>query len=340
MKESFKNEVDQIPVPEKKLDAAIDSAIRRGKKKRWSFAKKSSYSAGAAAALFCLFIGSAFVSPTMAEVAAKIPFLNQIFESEPVFQIIAEELREDYKVDGVGMSFNPKKEFTVAVTGSEEYYSDVKGEIEERVGDLLASRGFDAFTIKVYRQEPFESTPEQEEDELKTSKLLSVVQEGLKEYDFEILSVGGSYTDDRKTVELDIPNTETRTAELAEIVNKLVQNEGMDKVEVSFRKIDMEKQEQDGRWQNVISTIGEGLMGRKEYKVKGVGYSNHPSPMTVFVTLQVPASDGEAKDLAAETEKTVNEFIQSEEAKAAVQDDPYKIVIYSKDKEILLETDY
>jgi hypothetical protein len=340
MNESFKHEVDQIPVPQKKLDAAIDSAIRRGKKKRSGFAKKSAYSVVAAAALFCLFIGSAFVSPTMAEVASKIPFLKQIFESEPIFQTIADELREEYQVDGVGMSYNPKKEFTVAVTGSEEYYSSVKGEIKKRVEDLLASRGYDAFTIKVYRQEPYVSTPEQEMDEQSTRELLTVVQEGLKDYDFDILTFGGSYTDERKSVELDIPKTETRTEELEEIVIRLVQDQGMEKVEVSFNKIDMEKQEQQIRWQPVITTISEGLMGRKEYEIKGVGYSNHPSPMTVFVTLQVPASDSEAKDLAAETEKTVNEFIQSEEAKEAVQDDRYKIVIYSKDKEVLLETDY
>ncbi|MGF2614424.1 DUF4030 domain-containing protein [Rossellomorea vietnamensis] len=340
MKESFKNEVEQIAVPEQKLDAAIHSAIRRGKKKRRSFARKSAYSAGTAAALFCLFIGSGFVSPAMAEVASKIPFLNQIFESEPAFLTISEELRKEYKVDATGMSYHPKKEFTVAVTGSEDYYKSVKGEIEERVEDLLAAHGYDALTIDVYHQKPFVPTPEQEQDEKMTRNLLNVIHDGLEESDFNILSVGGSYTNERKTLELQIPETETRTEELKSIVDNLIQEAGLEPVQLTLTKSDMDKQEQEGRWQPVITTISDGLMGRKDYKVKGVGYSNHPEPMTIFITLQLPASDSDAKELAERTEKTVNEFIQSEEAKEAVGDDPYTIVIYSKNREVLLEADY
>lgn len=340
MKDSFKHEVDQIPVPEKKLDAAIDSAIRRGKRKRWGFPKNTAYSAGAAAALFCMFIGSAFVSPTMADMASKLPLLDQLFESKPVFQIITEELREDYEVDAMGMSYTPKKEFTVEVTGSEEYFSEMKGEIENRVEELLATRGYDAFSIKVYREEPHHNTPEQEHQEHLNRALRNTVHEGLKNYDFEILSVGGVYSEDRKVVTLDIPDTETRTAEIEAAVQKLVQDAGMNKVQVSFQKVDMQKSEQNHRWTPVITTISEGLMGRKDFQVKRITKSNDTGSITVFVTLDLPASDSGAKELAAQTENTVNEFIQSEEAKEAVQDDSYKIVIYSKDKEVLLETAY
>ncbi|WP_409252760.1 DUF4030 domain-containing protein [Bacillus sp. SCS-153A] len=340
MNDSFKHEVDRITVPEKKLDAAIDSAIRRGKRKRWGFAKKTAYSAGAPAALFCLFIGSAFVSPTMADMASKLPLLNQLFESKPVFQIITEELREDYEVDAMGMSYSPKKEFTVAVTGSEEYYLSMRGEIEERVEELLAARGYDAFSIKVYREEPHQNTPEQEHQEHLNRTLLNTVHEGLKDYDFEILTVGGSYSDDRKVVTLAIPDTETRTAEIEEIVQKLVQDAGLDNVQVSFQKIDREKSKQAHRWTPVITTISEGLMGRKDFHVKGITKSNDTESTTVFVTLDLPASDGEAEGFAAEIEKAVNEFIQSDEAKEAVQDDSYTIVIYSKEKEVLLKTSY
>ncbi|TYS16987.1 DUF4030 domain-containing protein [Rossellomorea vietnamensis] len=238
------------------------------------------------------------------------------------------------------MSYHPKKEFTVGVTGSEEYYKSVKGKIEERVEDLLAAHGYDAFTIDVYHQELYVNTPEQEQDETMTRNLLNIMHDGLKEYDFNILSVGGSYTEERKAIELQIPKTETRTEELKSIVDNLIQEAGLEPVELTITKSDMEKQEQEGRWHPIISTISERMMARKDYKVKGTGYSIHPSPMTVFVTLQVPASDSDAKELAERTEKTVNEFIQSEEAKAAVKDDSYKIVIYSKDREILLETDY
>ncbi|RIW34007.1 DUF4030 domain-containing protein [Bacillus salacetis] len=342
MKDSFKNQVDQIPVPEKRLDAAIDSAIRRGKKKRWSFAKKTGFSAGAAAVLFCLFIGSAFVSPTMAEFASKLPFLNQVFESKPIHEVVSEALRKNYEVDGIGMSYSPKKEFFVTVVGSEDYYESVKADIQEQVEGILASRGYDAFKVKVERPPNRDHAidPESEEMERKSETLMQALQEKLKDSDYAILSYGTSFLDKKPAVELDIPNTETRTDEIEQIIQEIANEQQLGEVPVNFHKIDMAKREQEGRWQQVITTIGEGLMGRKDYQVKGVGYSNHPSPMTVFVTLQLPASDSAAKDLAKETEQTVNEFIRSDEAEEMIKDDPYKIVIYSKDKEVLLETEY
>ncbi|MGD7023987.1 DUF4030 domain-containing protein [Rossellomorea vietnamensis] len=342
MSDSFKKEVNQIKIPEKKLDAAISSAIHRGRRKRWSTAKKAGLTTGAAAVLFCLFIASAFVSPTMAEFASKLPFLNQVFESKPIHEVVSEKLSEEYDVEGIGMSYSPKKEFYVTVIGSQEYYESVKDDIKEQVEETLASRGYDAFKVKVEqpRNSDHAVDPESEEMARKSEELMQAVQENMKESDYAILSLGTSFLDNKLAVELDIPNTETRTAEIEQIIQEIANEQQLGEVPVNFHMIDMKKREQEGRWQPIISTIGEGMMARKDFKVKGIGYSNHPAPMTVFVTLQVPVSDSDAKELAERTEKTVNEFIQSEEAKEAVKDDPYKIVIYSKDREILLETDY
>ncbi|WP_456272531.1 DUF4030 domain-containing protein [Bacillus sp. AK031] len=338
MKDSFKKQFDHIPVPERKLDAAIESAIQRGKKKRWSFAKKAGFSATAAAILFCLFIASAFVSPTMADFASKLPFLNQIFESKPIHEVVSEELRGKYDVDGIGMSYAPKKEFHVTVVGSEDYYNSVKDDIEEQVEEILASRGYDAFKVKVSMplNRGHEIDHERDAEFARMSdKLMQATQEKLKAYEDSILSFGTSFNDNKLAVEMDISNTETRTAEIEEIIQEIANEQQLGEVPVNFHKIDMEKREQEGRWSPIISTIGEGMMARKEFKVKGIGYSNHPAPMTVFVTLSLPASDKEAKEYAEKAEKMVVEFIESEEAEEAVQDDPYKVVIYSKEREVL-----
>ncbi|TYR73704.1 DUF4030 domain-containing protein [Rossellomorea vietnamensis] len=343
MSDSFKKEVNQIKIPEKKLDAAISSAIHRGRRKRWSTAKKAGLTTGAAAVLFCLFIASAFVSPTMAEFASKLPFLNQVFESKPIHEVVSEKLSEEYDVDGIGMSYSPKKEFYVTVIGSQEYYESVKDDIKEQVEEILASRGYDAFKVKISM--PLNrgheiDTESDSEFARKSDRLMQAMGEKLKEYEDTILSSYTSFKGKRLTAEIEISKTETRTAEIEQIIQEIANEQQLGEVPVNFHKIDIKKREQEGRWQPIISTISEGMMARKEYKVKGIGYSNHPSPMTVFVTLQVPASDSDAKELAERTEETVNEFIQSEDAKEAVKDDPYKIVIYSKDREILLETNY
>lgn len=334
MKDQFQKEINKIPVPEKQLDLAIESAILKGKKKKWSIGKKIGYLSGAAVLLFGLFIGSAFLSPTMAEVASKILYLNRIFETKPIVEVLSEKLRGEYEIDGIGMQLIPKKTISVAIVGSDEYYESVKDEVEEIIEDTLASKNYDAFKIDVYKQELQMETrdPKQLKYERESKELMDAIRDELEKHDFAILTYGVRNNDIEKVVELDIPNTEKRTDRIKKIVQTIIDKEEMGNFSIKFHKVDMEKREQEQRWYPVIDTIAEGLMGNKKYKVKGIGYSNHPSPMTITIKTKVKSTDPDAKELGAEIEKIVVDFITSKEAKEAVGDDPYKIIVYSKDK--------
>ncbi|SMQ80870.1 protein of unknown function [Bacillus sp. OV166] len=76
----LKEEMERIPVPFEKLDLIIEQTInekflpKRKKKKRKVF-----YSLSAAILAFGLFLGSAFVSPTMARVVSQIPLIGSVF---------------------------------------------------------------------------------------------------------------------------------------------------------------------------------------------------------------------------------------------------------------------
>ncbi|MBA2876261.1 DUF4030 domain-containing protein [Thermaerobacillus caldiproteolyticus] len=333
----LKKEADKISIPEKELNDAIQSAILKGKKKKWSLRKKIAYFSGAAVLLFGLFIGSAFISPTMAEVASKIPYLNQLFESKPIIDVISEELRRKYNIDSVGIQLIPKKKVEVAIVGTEEYYNDVKDDVEKTVKDILASRNYDAFTVNVYKQNLYREIedPKQLEFERQSGELMDAIYEELEKYDFTVLSVGVRNNDKEKLVELDVPNTEPKVDEIKKVVQSVIESKNIGAFPIKIHKIDMEKREQEARWRTVIKTIAEGLMSQKEYKVKGVGYSNHPSPMTITIKTTVSSSDPEARELGNKIEKMVVDFINSKEAKKAVKDDPYKIIVYSKDKKEL-----
>jgi hypothetical protein len=333
----LKKEVDKISIPEKELNDAIQSAIRKGKKKKWSLRKKIIYFSGAAVLLFGLFIGSAFISPTMAEVASKIPYLNQLFVSKPIIDVISEELRRKYNIDGVGIQLIPKKKVEVAIVGTEEYYNDVKDDVEKTIKDILTSRNYDAFTVNVYKQNPYRGieNPKQLEFDRQSGELMDAIYEELEKYDFTVLSVGVRNNDKEKLVELDVPNTEPRVDEIKKVVQSVIEEKNIGAFSIKVYKIDMEKREQEARWRTVIQTIAEGLMSQKEYKVKGVGYSNHPSPMTITIKTTVSSSAPEARELGNKIEKMVVDFINSTEAKKAVKDDPYKIIVYSKDKKEL-----
>ena len=82
-------------------------------KKQWTFWKKAGVTTAAIAASFMLFVGSGFVSPTMAKMVAKIPPLNSIFESHE--RDLSELLTQALKKEGY-----PVKQVTEFVGGKNE----------------------------------------------------------------------------------------------------------------------------------------------------------------------------------------------------------------------------
>ncbi|WP_338368128.1 DUF4179 domain-containing protein, partial [Enterococcus faecium] len=155
---TVKEEVDKIKIPEDKLDQAIEFGLKRGKKSKRGVGKKVLYICSAAVLLFGLLIGSTFVSPAMARVVSKIPYLGQIFENEnDVLYVISEELREKgYKNTGAGVSF-PEKEIIIEIEGSEKYFDTVKADVEKIARNILQSRNYDAYTLKVNKSRTDES---------------------------------------------------------------------------------------------------------------------------------------------------------------------------------------
>lgn len=83
---SFKNQIDGIHVPTEKLDEIITKTVQEHTPKRkQSLRRKFVYSASAAVVAFGLLVGSATVSPVMADIVSKIPLIGSIFsESDDI----------------------------------------------------------------------------------------------------------------------------------------------------------------------------------------------------------------------------------------------------------------
>jgi Protein of unknown function (DUF4030) len=337
---NVKKEVDKIKIPEDKLDQAIEYAIKRGKKKQRNLGKKFIYFSSTAVLLFSLIIGSAFVSPAMAKVVSKIPYLGQIFESKSVVMIISDELHENgYKFVGAGVSY-PEKEITIGIKGSEKHFDNVKGDIENIAKDILKSRDYDAYTVKVTRYREHVDVPHSEEDKKQMEE-----QEKRNKMDNEILLaldkarekynlLGTGIDSLKKIVEVEIPDTEKRTDEIESYVQNIIQLKTNDQFTIKFKKVNMKKREQDRRWMEILHVVSEDLLGKKDYKVRMVGYSVHPEPeIQMFITLS--SSNKNTKAFAQQLEKIIDDFLQSEKMKSRVKNDPYHITIYSKEDKII-----
>ncbi|WP_144554228.1 DUF4030 domain-containing protein [Peribacillus simplex] len=297
--------------------------------KKVSLIRKLAYSSIALIILFGLFISSAFVSPAMAKVASKIPYLGQIFENKNnIVLLISEELRaKGYKKTGVGVSF-PKKEIEIAIQGSEKYFDDVKSDVDDITKDILKSKGYDAYTVKVSRYTERVDVPHSEEDKKQLEILLSLDKASEK---YKLLGIGILA---QKIVEVEIPDTEKRTDEIEQYVQNIIQLKTNDQYTVKFKKVNMKKREQEGRWSDILDTVSEDLLGKKDYNVRMVGYSVHPEPeIQMFITLS--RSDENAKAFAQQLEKIIDDFLQSEQMKSRVKNDPYHITIFDKDDKII-----
>jgi hypothetical protein len=303
--------------------------------KKVSLIRKLTYSGIVMIILFGLFISSAFVSPVMAEVVSKIPFLSSIINTKSVGTIINEELSErGYKFSGPNINY-PNKTITITVEGSNQYYKSVKVEIEGIVKDVLQSNNYDAYKVKIERYKEFDSQFSEEdkkqiEEQRKQYKKDLVLWKALDEV-FEkhhILKYGIS---SNKTIEIALPDTETNTDEIKKEINNILQKTTKEKYSVKINKIDMKKEDKDKRWRTILDSITDELIGKSDYKVTLTGYSINPEPR-IDIWTSLKSSDSDSREHGDDIEKVLNEYLNSKEMQPLVKKDLYKINVYSKDK--------
>jgi len=334
---NVKEEMDNIRIPEDKLNHTIQMAIERGKKDRGGHGKKWIYYSSAAVLLFGLLIGSALVSPAMANVVSKIPYLGSIFESkDDVVVGMSEELREKgYPINGLGGSF-PEKVIRIWIEGDKDYFNRVKTEVEEVAMEFLESRNYDAYTVKVSRYEEREVPQKDKETQQRSEDFQLIdrrVREELNKRNIEVIQL--AHVARPESIQIQIPNnTEATSDEIKEVVREIMSENNIRSIPVEIKKINMQKREQDRRWREILQIVSDDLLGKKVYKVRMVGYSVHPEPeIQAFITLS--SKDENAKDFAKQLEEVIDEFLKSDQMKERIKGDPYHITIYSKDDKII-----
>ncbi|WML42051.1 DUF4030 domain-containing protein [Neobacillus sp. OS1-2] len=310
----------------------IKNLILSNHANKGSVIRRLTYSGIALVILVGLFIGSAFISPAMAEVASKIPYLNKIFHSEPINRTIWKELeRKGYKIAGLGGN---GKHIFISIDGSKQYFQDVHEEVEKIAANILKTNDYDGYKIKVERQidQPVPSIPERDQA---ISEALEQSYNQLIKLQFNVLSHGYQHlspNSDKVIIHIDIPNTEKRIEEIKKIVNESLKAKNIDSYDIKTNKIDLAQREKESKWNEVFDVIFEGLTAKKEYKVTGFAYSFHPAPLQIIIKTSINTTDKDADEKVRIIEETINEFLNSEEIQSKIGGDPYEIIIRGKDK--------
>ena len=281
------------------------------------------------------FISSAFASPAMAQVAAKIPYLGQLFKQKPVSDVLYQELgKKGYKIDSLGQTYyGEKKQIEISVIGSEKYFKSVKSDIKKIAKDMLEARHYDTYKVKITRYDPsqyeYKPNPHQE----KYDKIEEEIDNELKKHNYNVLSASLGGFDPEMTVDLEVPDTEKNIEDIKQVIKDVLIKNKEEKMPIKVNKINLKKREQDGRWANIINDVGEDLLGKDKYHVKMVGDSVHPEPQ-VFIYTSLSYSE-ENKEFSNKLEGVIDEFLETKDMKAKIKDDPYKIIIYAKGKKKL-----
>ncbi|MBN8208782.1 DUF4030 domain-containing protein [Bacillus sp. NTK071] len=313
--------------------------------------RKLVYFSAVATLVLGLIVSLSFVSPSMASVISKIPFLNDLMDKEEsigvdsIGDLLIHELKErDYKVsNGTNIDFR-EKTISFGVTGSEEYYQNNKEDIIEYSHAILEAHELEAYKVEVgfpKNEEPYDDGVSAEmkrkyaEYEKRSLKLSEEISSSLNERHYKFKSADVWINDQVKNISLEIPVSESRIEEIKEVVRKVAEEKESGKFTIKVYRYDPVREEAERRWSPVIDTLVEGLIGKDDLQVELVGFTFYSDPYKLSVDTAIKESDPNALIKAENIEEEIHTFINSEKIQEIVEGDDYQVVIYSKEnKEI------
>jgi hypothetical protein len=326
----LKHDMMHMDIPDElhqRVVAGVDQAIQGekfAKRTKWSLKKKSLTIVAAALVALALLVGSPFVSPAMANIAQKIPFLNALYHKD-ISTRIAEALDAKHiPYDSIGIRYGQDKTIIVGIKDST--HSGLRREATAVVNRVMKENGYDSFAIQttdsMVNNKPVKSTPEEE----KRTKVLSELAASLK--DFPDVNVGILGT---KAFAVQMPDTEKRVDVIKQRIKEVAKRYHMEDYPIELRTFNLTKQQLDDQWHPIITTIGEGVLAKKEYHVKGFGYSIKEDTMNFIITTNYDEVNEESKTTSIKIEQLINSFLISADAQKRVGDKKYKIIINTTD---------
>ncbi|WP_411747766.1 DUF4030 domain-containing protein [Psychrobacillus psychrotolerans] len=333
VKKEIQEEMDKIQTPPSLYEFAKN--ISKESKNRTDVEKSTGRKRGrrklhfvvAAVISFVVLTGSAFLSPTMAEVVSKIPYLGQIFY-KPIQEVIWEDLaKEGYQLSTIGMGkWEQKPYFDIELNGTEEYVKQEEGKVINLLNEILDKRGYDNYELMVSAKNENEVSSVQKEIDKQREELGEKLMSDLEGAGYPIMNVN-TYG---PVVSVYIPIAdEAKKVEIYKAAIELLKaNETPKQVQVITR--DLSEEEIESRWMPVMRSIEEELFLKKEYEVADIRYSYNPEKVSITIMTNMKSSDTEDNQTTIKISKEVIEFLNSEEVKRMTENQKYEVIIQDK----------
>ncbi|PGZ90476.1 hypothetical protein COE53_18070 [Bacillus sp. AFS029533] len=267
----------------------------------------------------------------MAEVISKIPYLSLIFKSKPLEQMIWEELKKrGYKIGSFGITYSPKT-IHIWVDESESYYNEVKDGIKKTVDEILQSKGYNSYSVNITKYQERKDYELNVAEKKEKTVLESEITKKLTNLNYPFNMVQADPTEDTIFINMEgskkYYNEVKRDVE--QIAKEIAESNHYPGYKIKVTRVTVEVRATD-KGSQIIPAIAEGLLSKKEYKVKGVGYKS--KPLIIMISTSIQSSDLTAKELGMKIDKEINEYLKSEDILSILGDEKVKVIVYSMDK--------
>jgi hypothetical protein len=325
----FKEEIDKIQIPQSELDKLVEKMIKRANKKDRNY--KWITISCVAILLIGLFISSTLISPAMAQIASKLPFINLIYHpNESIVRTIKSTLTsKGYKINSVGYSVNPKV-ISIQIDGPDAYLNKVQDEVKEVAANILNSKGYNAFTVDISNNTKFSQKEALNEKQLiEQDAVQSIISSKLKQLHYPA-SVRVDPLQHQIYVTIDL-NAFQNFKEAKKGIPTQIKAIPEYKEHYSNYKITVmgRSMTQVNPATSFISNLTEELLSKKEYKVTGTAYKENP--LELIILTSESESDQDVKEFSRNLETAIQNYLKSDNVTKLLDGKTYKIVIQSKE---------
>ncbi|MGG3561163.1 DUF4179 domain-containing protein [Neobacillus rhizosphaerae] len=286
----IQRELEKIHIPDEVMDRmfkGIEQAKGEEKVtpvKVWGMSKRKKLigSLAGLVAVGGLFFGSAFVSPAMAQIASKIPYLNQVFLKDldkngekSLMALVREEgLKRGYEVTGlrVGQGLmegdEPEKVYVFLI--SKDYNDKTKVDAENLTKEMLNQKGYYAKAIEVlpFKADFYASMRRINRIMLEEAQKIETL---IKDKGYSVDYVGMNPGLDEIFVIL--PDTEKHVDEVRTII-QAYQKKKYNEFSLDIKSVNLTNMDEETKLKKNLYTIFEGLLAKKEaYKINSFTYS-------------------------------------------------------------------
>ncbi|WP_413305584.1 DUF4179 domain-containing protein [Bacillus sp. 1P10SD] len=286
----IQRELEKIQIPEEVMDrmfkgieqAKGEEKVTPIKFEGMSRRKKLIGSLAGLVAVGGLFFGSAFVSPAMAQIASKIPYLNQVFLKDidingekSLMALVREEgLKRGYEVTGlrVGQGLmegdEPEKVYVFLV--SKDYNEKTKVDAENLTKEMLDQKGYYAKAIEVlpFKADFYASMRRINRIMLdEAQKIKTLIND--KGYSVDYVGMNPGLDE----IFVILPETEKHVDEVRAII-QAYQKKKYNEFSLDIRSVNLTNMDEETKLKKNLYTIFEGLLGKKEtYKINSFTYT-------------------------------------------------------------------